>query len=161
MWLMLLDSRDMLVVRLTSWTDGIVEQGGLLGQLEAHHIAALPRKLPPTGKRRIDEPDRVTESDRRRREAESNGMPSDGWPEFCAHCLREAVRLSTLTHDDIRAAAKLASEVFANRAFDADGLFEAIENGPLGEHFSTGGIVVRGRGPIRRLPRQDVPAPLG
>ena len=81
------------------------------------------------------------------KEAENEGMPSDGWPEFCAHYFREAVRLGTLSYDDIRAGAKLASEVFADGAFDADGLFEAIENGPLGQHFSTGGSSFEGVDP--------------
>jgi hypothetical protein len=82
------------------------------------------------------------------KEAEEHGMPDDGWPEFCAHYFREAVRRSALTHDDIRAAAKLAWEVFADPALDGDGLFEAIDDGPLGEHFSTGGSSFEGVDPF-------------
>jgi len=72
------------------------------------------------------------------KEAAKSGMPDDAWPEFCAHYFREAVRRGALTYDDIRAAAKLASEVFAFDDFDGDGLFDTVENGPLGQHFLTG-----------------------
>jgi len=72
------------------------------------------------------------------KEAGRYGTPGGAWPEFCAYYFREAVRLGTLTHDDIRAAGLLEAEVFAFDDFDGDGLFDSIEDGPLGEHFSTG-----------------------
>jgi serine/threonine protein kinase len=85
---------------------------------------------------------------RHAKEAAKNGMPDDGWPEFCAHYFREALRRDALTHDDIRAAAKLGRQVFADAAFDGDGLFEAIEDGPLGELFSTGASSFEGVDPF-------------
>lgn len=72
------------------------------------------------------------------KEAEKHGMPENGWADFCAHYFREAVRRGTLTHDDIRALAKLGWEVFADPTFDGDGLFEAIEGGAIGQHFLSG-----------------------
>ena len=34
-WMMLLDSRDVMVVHLASWAKGIYQPGGLIGQLRA------------------------------------------------------------------------------------------------------------------------------
>src|SRR5438477_6122025 len=47
-WLMLLDSRDMLVMQLASWAKGVYESGGLLGVIQADHVRALPRRRPPS-----------------------------------------------------------------------------------------------------------------
>jgi hypothetical protein len=41
-WMMLLDSRDMLVIHLASWTMHLVEAGGLFAQLKANHLLDLP-----------------------------------------------------------------------------------------------------------------------
>src|SRR4051794_36492533 len=46
-WLMLLDSRDMLVVQLASWAKGVYEPGGLIGSIQADHVRDLPRRRPP------------------------------------------------------------------------------------------------------------------
>jgi hypothetical protein len=43
-WLMLLDSRDALVLHLGSWVKSIHEPGGLIGQLQANHARAFPQK---------------------------------------------------------------------------------------------------------------------
>ncbi len=69
-WLMLLDTRDMLVIQLASWATGVVDQGGLIDHLQQHHAADLPRMLPPQAPRRADEPDWVTDRTRARRERE-------------------------------------------------------------------------------------------
>lgn len=47
-WLMLLDSRDMLVVQLASWAKGVYEPGGLIGSIQAAHGRDLPRRRPPS-----------------------------------------------------------------------------------------------------------------
>jgi hypothetical protein len=47
-WLLLLDSRDILVVHLASWAKSVYEPGGLLGQIGANHLRDLSRKLIPT-----------------------------------------------------------------------------------------------------------------
>ena len=69
-WLMLLDTRDMLVIQLASLAKGVMDPGGLVNQLQQHHAADLPRTLPPAGPSRIDEPEWVTKSVRGRRERE-------------------------------------------------------------------------------------------
>lgn len=64
MWLMLLDSRDMLVVQLASWAKGVYETGGLLGSIRAHHVRDLRRRR----RRDNDEESRGTLAARRDRE---------------------------------------------------------------------------------------------
>jgi len=50
LWTMVLDTRDMLVIHLASWTKGIYGRGGLLGQVKAHHLADLPTGRPATAR---------------------------------------------------------------------------------------------------------------
>jgi hypothetical protein len=70
LWLMLLDTRDMLVIQLASWVRSIVDPDGLLARLQQHHASDLPRKLLPEDPRSADEPERSTRSTRERREGE-------------------------------------------------------------------------------------------
>lgn len=49
-WMMLLDSRDMLVIYLASWTKHLVEAGGLFAELKANHLPDLPAKRRPTNR---------------------------------------------------------------------------------------------------------------
>ncbi|MGE5733737.1 MAG: hypothetical protein ACM34E_01495 [Acidobacteriota bacterium] len=44
LWLILLDSRDMLVVHLASWAKAIYTNGGLIGQLQASHAKSFSRR---------------------------------------------------------------------------------------------------------------------
>ena len=46
-WLMLLDSRDVLVIHLASWAKGVYTPGGLIGQLRADHLRRFPKQRPP------------------------------------------------------------------------------------------------------------------
>jgi hypothetical protein len=46
-WLMLLDTRDVMVIHLASWAKGIYQPGGLIGQLRADHLKSFPKKRPP------------------------------------------------------------------------------------------------------------------
>jgi hypothetical protein len=48
LWLMLLDSRDMLVIHLASWAKSVYEPGGLIGRLQANYARELPRQRPWT-----------------------------------------------------------------------------------------------------------------
>lgn len=48
LWMVVLDSRDMLVIHLASWTKGLCGRGGLLNQLKAHHLTELPAMRQPT-----------------------------------------------------------------------------------------------------------------
>ena len=41
-WMMLLDSRDMLVIHLASWAKSLIAAGGLLAEVKANHLADLP-----------------------------------------------------------------------------------------------------------------------
>jgi hypothetical protein len=43
LWMVMLDSRDMLVIHLSSWVEGICGKAGLLPQLRAHHLAQFAR----------------------------------------------------------------------------------------------------------------------
>lgn len=45
---MLLDSRDMLVIHLASWTKHLVEAGGLFAELKTNHLPDLPASRRPT-----------------------------------------------------------------------------------------------------------------
>jgi hypothetical protein len=47
-WMMVLDSRDMLVIHMASWVTGVCEKGGLIGQIRAHHVRELPAARRPT-----------------------------------------------------------------------------------------------------------------
>lgn len=47
-WMMLLDSRDMLVIHLASWTKHLVEPGGLFAELKANHLTDFPAARRPT-----------------------------------------------------------------------------------------------------------------
>jgi hypothetical protein len=63
LWVMLLDTRDMLVVHLASWACGVYQPGGLIDRLQACHAVDLPRERPREG--RDDDP---SWKDRRDRE---------------------------------------------------------------------------------------------
>jgi hypothetical protein len=54
-WMMLLDTRDMLVIHLASWMKGIYGKGGLLSQIKAHHVRELPRRRRPTARSERDQ----------------------------------------------------------------------------------------------------------
>jgi hypothetical protein len=69
-WLLMLDTRDMLVIHLASWARSIVDPDGLLVQLQRHRAGDLPRQLPPEAPRTANEPEWVTRSTRERRERE-------------------------------------------------------------------------------------------
>lgn len=47
LWLMLLDTRDALVVHLASWARGVYQPGGLIDRLRTSHARDLPRTRPP------------------------------------------------------------------------------------------------------------------
>jgi hypothetical protein len=68
-WMLLLDTRDMLVVHLASWAKGVREPGGLIGKLQANHLRSLPRVLPQSD-RRQDEPEWDWRHDSERRNGE-------------------------------------------------------------------------------------------
>lgn len=55
LWMMLLDTRDMLVIHLASWMKGIYESRGLLSQLKANHVLELPTRRRPTERSDRDE----------------------------------------------------------------------------------------------------------
>lgn len=74
-WLMLLDSRDMLVVQLASWAKGVYEPGGRLGQLRAHHARDLPRIRPRSDKHE-DLPGWTTRRDREHADSFGRLFPS-------------------------------------------------------------------------------------
>ena len=46
LWLMILDTRDMLVIHLASWAKSVYGRSGLLGRLQAESPRAFPRKRP-------------------------------------------------------------------------------------------------------------------
>jgi hypothetical protein len=46
-WLMMVDTRDVMVIHLASWAKGMYQRGGLIGQLQANHLRSFPRKRPP------------------------------------------------------------------------------------------------------------------
>jgi hypothetical protein len=68
-WMLLLDTRDMLVVHLASWAKGIYKPGGLIGKLEADHRRSLPRALPAKD-RSDDKPEWARGRDKERRDRE-------------------------------------------------------------------------------------------
>ncbi len=43
-WLAVLDMRDVLVIHVSSWTEGVFQKGGLFGQIRAGHLNAFPAK---------------------------------------------------------------------------------------------------------------------
>jgi len=43
-WMMVLDTRDAFVIHFASWLRGVTERGGLLRQIQAHHVRRLRRK---------------------------------------------------------------------------------------------------------------------
>lgn len=45
-WTIALDTRDMDIIRFASWSKGLLSQGGLFGQIQAHHLAQLRPKPP-------------------------------------------------------------------------------------------------------------------
>lgn len=49
-WVALLDSRDQLVISLASWCKAQWSKGGLFGQIGAHHLGELGRRLPKEAK---------------------------------------------------------------------------------------------------------------
>jgi hypothetical protein len=42
-WLFVSDTWDMLIIDLASWIDGVLKEGGLIGQIGAGHVSELPR----------------------------------------------------------------------------------------------------------------------
>ncbi len=69
-WLMLLDTRDMLVIHLASWVRTIVDPDGLIAQLQQRHAGDLSRKLAPEGLIVVGEPEWATRSRQDLRERE-------------------------------------------------------------------------------------------
>ena len=69
------------------------------------------------------------------REVTSTGIEPEGWPAFCGVYFRRAIR-QTLELKDVGLASRISSTVFADPAFDADGLFEHINAGAITEHFA-------------------------
>jgi hypothetical protein len=54
LWMMVLDSRDMLVIHPASWIKGVCGKGGLIGQIKAHHVRELPAVRRPTERSETD-----------------------------------------------------------------------------------------------------------
>lgn len=92
-WLLLLDTRDVLVIHLASWVRSLGEPGGLLSRLEADHISDFPRALPPEQSGRSDTPEWVEDSIRRRRESEHATSFDRLFPTSGAHPDAAAVAL--------------------------------------------------------------------
>jgi hypothetical protein len=68
-WMLLLDTRDMLVVHLASWAKGIYRPGGFIGQLQASHGRSFPRALPPDNRSK-EKPEWASRRDKERRDRE-------------------------------------------------------------------------------------------
>jgi hypothetical protein len=68
--MLMLDTRDMLVVHLASWAKGVLQEDvGLLSKLQADHLGSLPRALPKRD-RKSDEPEWAWQHDSVRRDRE-------------------------------------------------------------------------------------------
>jgi hypothetical protein len=69
-WLLMLDTRDMLVMHLASWFDGALGRGGLIRQLQVHYVSdlpPLPRPMAPNPTPNPDEPEWAERHDQEER----------------------------------------------------------------------------------------------
>jgi hypothetical protein len=73
--------------------------------------------------------------DRHIDEVERRGSAPKGWPALCDTYFEGRISVGTLDLIDLYRASRLNQSVFADPAFDADRLFHAFVNGPVGAHY--------------------------
>jgi hypothetical protein len=128
MWMLLLDTRDMLVVHLASWAKGVLQEVGLFGNLQADHSGSLPRALP--NRDGGDEPEWVRRHNKERREGEHAAAFTRLFPNAGAHPDGAAF-------DELRKAFRLRMKpLFDDRNWNRAHVFEKVSGTTAMLNFS-------------------------